>query len=140
MHILNIGSVNIDHVYMVDHFVRPGETLSSAQHDTFAGGKGFNQSIALARAGAPTRHAGRVGQDAAWLLDRWDQIVKWVEGQIPRCFSKGIHCTSNLKMTKEMPAMVIFQADFVLSSVEPCEERDIGLGLTLPGRMSALTA
>ncbi|MDP6629585.1 MAG: ribokinase [Kiritimatiellia bacterium] len=70
MHILNIGSVNIDHVYMVEHFVRPGETLSSTQHDTFAGGKGFNQSIALARAGAPTRHAGRVGHDAAWLLDR----------------------------------------------------------------------
>jgi ribokinase len=70
MHILNIGSVNIDHVYMVDHFVRPGETLSSAHYDIFAGGKGFNQSIALARAGAPTRHAGRVGQDAAWLLDR----------------------------------------------------------------------
>jgi len=70
MHILNIGSVNIDHVYMVDHFVRPGETLSSGHYDIFAGGKGFNQSIALARAGAPTRHAGRVGQDAAWLLNR----------------------------------------------------------------------
>jgi ribokinase len=70
MHILNIGSVNIDHVYMVEHFVRPGETLSSARYETFAGGKGFNQSIALARAGAPTRHAGRVGRDAAWLLER----------------------------------------------------------------------
>ena len=70
MRVLNIGSVNIDHVYRVDHFVRPGETLSSARYDTFAGGKGFNQSIALVRAGASTRHAGSVGRDGAWLLDR----------------------------------------------------------------------
>jgi ribokinase len=70
MHILNIGSINIDHVYRVDHFVRPGETLSSPDYQTFAGGKGFNQSIALARAGAPTRHVGSVGRDAAWLLER----------------------------------------------------------------------
>ena len=70
MRVLNIGSVNIDHVYQVDHFVRPGETLSSARYDTFAGGKGFNQSIALARAGALTRHAGSIGRDGAWLLNR----------------------------------------------------------------------
>ncbi len=70
MHILNIGSVNIDHVYMVDHFVRPGETLASMRYGVFAGGKGFNQSIALVRAGAPTRHAGTVGRDAVWLRER----------------------------------------------------------------------
>jgi ribokinase len=70
MSILNIGSVNIDHVYKVDHFVRPGETLSSTQYDIFAGGKGFNQSIALARAGALARHVGSVGRDAAWLIER----------------------------------------------------------------------
>lgn len=70
MHILNIGSANIDHVYEVDHFVRPGETLASARYSVFAGGKGFNQSIALARAGAATRHAGAVGRDAVWLIER----------------------------------------------------------------------
>jgi ribokinase len=70
MHILNIGSVNIDHVYEVDHFVRPGETLASMRYSIFAGGKGFNQSVALARAGALTRHAGTVGREAAWLIDR----------------------------------------------------------------------
>jgi ribokinase len=68
--VLNIGSVNIDHVYAVDHFVRPGETLASARYGMFAGGKGFNQSIALARAGAPTRHVGAVGRDAGWLIER----------------------------------------------------------------------
>jgi len=70
MQILNFGSINVDHVYAVDHFVRPGETLASSRYELFAGGKGFNQSIALARAGAATRHAGRVGKDAVWLLDQ----------------------------------------------------------------------
>jgi ribokinase len=68
MRVMNIGSINIDHVYEVDHFVRPGETLGSLSYHSFAGGKGFNQSVALARAGAATLHAGRVGKEGAWLL------------------------------------------------------------------------
>lgn len=70
MHVLNVGSINVDHVYAVSHFVRPGETLDSSGYEVFAGGKGFNQSIALARAGAAVRHVGMVGEDGAWLLDR----------------------------------------------------------------------
>jgi len=67
--ILNVGSLNIDHVYRVPHVVRPGETLSSLSYQRFAGGKGFNQSIALARAGANVSHAGRIGSDGVWLRD-----------------------------------------------------------------------
>lgn len=63
----NFGSLNVDHVYRVDHFVSPGETLDSQAYDKFPGGKGFNQSIALARAGIPVRHAGRIGADGLWL-------------------------------------------------------------------------
>ncbi len=73
MQVTNFGSINIDHVYKVNHFVRPGETLDSLSYQVFAGGKGFNQSIALARAGAATRHLGRVGKDAAWLIKRLEQ-------------------------------------------------------------------
>jgi len=69
MHILNIGSLNIDHVYSVEHFVRPGETLASRHYALHPGGKGCNQSIALAAAGAPVRHVGRLGQDGLWLRD-----------------------------------------------------------------------
>lgn len=68
MRILNIGSINVDHVYEVEHFVRPGETLRGLSYNVFAGGKGFNQSVALARAGATTLHAGRVGGDGEWLV------------------------------------------------------------------------
>ena len=40
MKILNFGSLNINHVYGVDHFVRPGETLASKRYQRFSGGKG----------------------------------------------------------------------------------------------------
>lgn len=65
--VLNFGSINVDHVYNVEHFVRPGETLSCQQYRKFAGGKGLNQSIALAQAGASVYHAGKVGVADAWL-------------------------------------------------------------------------
>ncbi|MEI7879441.1 MAG: ribokinase [bacterium] len=68
MKILNFGSLNIDLVYRVPHIVKPGETLSSLSLTTFAGGKGNNQSIALARAGAPVFHAGKIGKDGDWLV------------------------------------------------------------------------
>ena len=67
---MNIGSINIDHVYEVNHFVRAGETLNGLSYHTFAGGKGFNQSVALSRAGAATLHTGRIGNEGAWLRQR----------------------------------------------------------------------
>lgn len=70
MSILVFGSLNIDHVYQVDHFVRPGETLASTEYRQFQGGKGANQSIALARAGAPVFHAGQVGPEGIWLREQ----------------------------------------------------------------------
>ena len=46
MKFLNFGSLNLDFVYDVEHFVRPGETISSTALNTFSGGKGLNQSVA----------------------------------------------------------------------------------------------
>lgn len=61
MNILSFGSLNLDYVYQVDHFVGPGETLSAVSQTVNPGGKGLNQSIALARAGAAVWHAGCLG-------------------------------------------------------------------------------
>ena len=69
MKFLNFGSLNLDFVYDVEHFVRPGETISSAALNTFSGGKGLNQSVALSRAGAQTYHGGCIGKDGQVLLD-----------------------------------------------------------------------
>lgn len=68
--ILNFGSLNIDHVYTVEHFVRPGETIAAESYQRFPGGKGLNQSIALSHAGAQVWHAGRIGEDGLWLRER----------------------------------------------------------------------
>lgn len=69
MKVLNFGSLNIDYVYQVDHMVRAGETLASDGREAFPGGKGLNQSVALARAGVPVYHAGLIGDDGGMLLD-----------------------------------------------------------------------
>lgn len=68
MKVFNYGSLNYDYVYTVEHMVRTGETLSSLSIDTHFGGKGLNQSIALARAGATVYHAGMVGEDGDALI------------------------------------------------------------------------
>ena len=69
MKVLCFGSLNIDYTYKVDHFVKKGETLSAESLQVFCGGKGLNQSIALAKAGVDTCHAGAVGEDGVFLLE-----------------------------------------------------------------------
>jgi ribokinase len=65
--IFNAGSLNIDDVFRTDHIVRPGETISGRTLDRYPGGKGLNQSTALARAGAVIHHVGRIGEDGIFL-------------------------------------------------------------------------
>ena len=69
MRVLSFGSLNIDYVYEVPRFVGGGETLSALSLRRFSGGKGLNQSVALARAGLEVRHAGAVGRDGLFLLE-----------------------------------------------------------------------
>ena len=69
MKVLNYGSLNIEYVDSLDHFVKRGETISSDSLDIFPGGKGLNQSLALGRAGAKVFHAGAIGKDGMFLLD-----------------------------------------------------------------------
>lgn len=67
--ILNYGSLNIDITFSVPHMVKAGETLSSTGYKKGAGGKGANQSAALAKAGLEVYHAGKIGPDGLFLLD-----------------------------------------------------------------------
>jgi len=69
MKIINFGSLNIDRVYEVANFVLPGETILSRSLKLYAGGKGLNQSIAAARAGASVIHAGAVGPEGGFLVE-----------------------------------------------------------------------
>lgn len=69
MAIWNLGSINIDHVYRVPHLPAPGETLSALDYSQGLGGKGANQSVAAARAGAICHHIGAIGPGSGWVLD-----------------------------------------------------------------------
>ena len=79
MKVLNFGSLNIDYVYSLDHFVQKGETISSRSLDIFSGGKGLNQSVALGRAGAEVYHAGAIGTDGDFLTDILKDAGVWTE-------------------------------------------------------------
>ncbi|MBR2449471.1 MAG: helix-turn-helix domain-containing protein [Clostridia bacterium] len=68
MKVLNFGSCNIDYVYTVDRIVISGETKESSSLEVFSGGKGLNQSIAIAKAGTKVYHAGCVGNDGEMLI------------------------------------------------------------------------
>ncbi len=69
MRVLNIGSLNYDYVYDVDHIVKGGETIASNGMQVFCGGKGLNQSIALAKAGVAVYHAGLIGEDGDRFIE-----------------------------------------------------------------------
>ncbi|MBQ6334326.1 MAG: ribokinase [Erysipelotrichaceae bacterium] len=69
MKVLNFGSLNYDHVYEMAHFTMPKETQSSLSYIRNFGGKGLNQSIALAKAGLEVYHAGKVGSDGQDFID-----------------------------------------------------------------------
>ena len=69
MRVLNIGSLNVDYVYTVDHIILPGETEATTSRNIFLGGKGMNQSCALAKAGVEVYHGGLIGEDGRMFLD-----------------------------------------------------------------------
>ncbi len=71
MQIVNFGSTNIDIVFTVDHIVHPGETIGSTSIIRSTGGKGANQSVAVAKAGQhAVFHAGRIGPDGLWIKEK----------------------------------------------------------------------
>lgn len=70
MTIYNLGSINIDHTYRMAHLPAPGETIAAHSLLTGLGGKGANQSIAIARAGGRVHHIGAIGPEGRWTVDR----------------------------------------------------------------------
>ncbi len=70
MTLLNLGSINADHIYRLAHLPGAGETLAATGYAVGLGGKGANQSVAAARAGATVRHLGAVGADGVWARER----------------------------------------------------------------------
>ena len=97
MKIYNLGSLNIDYVYSVEHIVKQGETLASNNLQKFAGGKGLNQSVALSRAGCCVIHGGIIGTDGRFLKD----VLKNENVDV-----------SNIEILDEPTGHAIIQVDF----------------------------
>jgi len=62
--IVVVGSSNTDMIVKLPHLPKPGETVSGGAFSTAAGGKGANQAVAAARAGANVGLVARVGEDS----------------------------------------------------------------------------
>ncbi|TYL47419.1 ribokinase [Marinomonas sp. IMCC 4694] len=74
MTIYNVGSINLDHLYQLDHFVRPGETMASNSYQCLLGGKGANQSVALAKAGADVKHVGAIHRSDQGVIEQLESL------------------------------------------------------------------
>lgn len=61
---LVVGSINMDLVASSQRIPAPGETVLGTAFQTYPGGKGANQAVAIARLGHPVHMIGRVGSDA----------------------------------------------------------------------------
>jgi len=61
--VMVFGSINTDLVIYVDSLPIPGETVTGGEFMSFSGGKGANQAVAAARAGAEVEMYGCVGDD-----------------------------------------------------------------------------
>ena len=82
--LINLGSACVDHVYRVTELVGSGETAASLSHEVFPGGKGLNQSLAAARAGATVHHFGAIGTDGELLRDVLEDAGVDVRGLVER--------------------------------------------------------
>ena len=126
MKVLNFGSLNLDYVYQVESILIPGETQASKSRQIFCGGKGLNQSIALAKAGIPVYHAGLIGEGGEPLLEVCKEngvnteFIRQIPGPcghtVIQVDENGQNCIllfggSNRSMTKEF-------VDTVLNSFE----------------------
>ncbi|SNT23871.1 ribokinase [Tropicimonas sediminicola] len=70
MAVYNLGSIHADWFYKVPRFPVNGETIPAANCVSGLGGKGANQSVALARAGAEVHHIGAIGGEGVWAAEQ----------------------------------------------------------------------
>ena len=74
MRVLVFGSFNLDHIYRVTEFVKPGETKNPLSAETLLGGKGFNQAASAAKAGLEVYAAGNIGADGECFLRKCAEL------------------------------------------------------------------
>lgn len=86
MTVVVYGSANVDRVYRVPQIPSPGQTVLATGREQYLGGKGNNQAIAAARAGAHTRFITALGDDEPGTMindgltaDGVDPLIRWMD-------------------------------------------------------------
>ncbi len=64
MHVVGVGALNVDRMYVVERFAAPGEEVRVLRSEQSAGGSAANTIAGLARLGVSTAFVGAVGRDA----------------------------------------------------------------------------
>lgn len=122
MTIYNLGSINADYFYDVPHIPAEGETLAATGQRVGLGGKGANQSVAAALAGAEVHHLGAVGPDGDWAIDRLRELGVGVD-HIRKVDTPTAHAIINVAADGEN-AIVIFSG---ANLVQPDDAISAGL-------------
>ncbi|MEA2267560.1 MAG: ribokinase, partial [Solirubrobacteraceae bacterium] len=97
--VLVVGSVNVDLVVAVERLPAPGETVTGGRFARHGGGKGANQAIAAARAGARVRFVGAVGRD-----ELGDAAVRELEAE-------GVDCRGVARLAGEPTGVALIAVD-----------------------------
>ncbi len=132
-----VGSVNVDHTFTVDALPQPGQTVLASALTSAPGGKGGNQAVAAARAGASVQLVAAVGTDAAAdqlrsHLDTNDvglaglvtvpgpsgSAVILVDAHAENCIVVAPGANAHLTLASGAIRAVIADADVVLLSLE----------------------
>ena len=103
MKVLNFGSCNIDYVYSLNHILKLGETQAAEKLEIFPGGKGLNQSIAVAKAGGKIYHACCFGKGGKMLKDELEiNLPEYLNGIIEELKFKFLPLSYMLRLMPEL--------------------------------------
>ena len=111
MTVWTLGSINIDHFYRLPHLPLLGETLPATAYDVGLGGKGANQSVAVARAGVTVKHIGMIGPDSRWVRDRLSGFGVDI-GHVGACERATGHAIINVDLAGENTIVTFAGANY----------------------------
>lgn len=131
-----LGSANLDVVLRVAILPQPGETVLVQGTEQHPGGKGLNQAVAAARAGARTAMIAGVGQDeAAEVLLGTLHEASIDASAVCRAAGRSGVATILVQQSGENAIAVDPGANGTLTSLDPAGERTVAQGKVLVAQL-----
>jgi ribokinase len=127
-----LGSANLDIVFTVDRIPSPGETLLAESAERYPGGKGLNQAVAAARAGASTAFIGALGTDDAGELLAETMAKAGIEsGRVRRTAAATGQAFIVVDPAGENTIIVASGANATMTGLEPADVEALALSAVL---------